>query len=393
MFFPETGLYKTRDVHSRAPPSAGAHAHYPLRLFTTMMLAHLTGNALFVHLYRLNLVPLYVCLPALVWVLHDYFVTLEDENHQRPGIGRVMFFLIRYYTIFLVIFDVVQIHSFTIPGVPSLDLCVATDATTRLAGALSLWAVEIIMQIRIYILYNRSKRVALINGVLFFISIAGFFTIMIINAVARRTMIANAVHLPLPGCPAINGHSQWALWIPGMHFMYSHFANQPIHLLHTAMLFEFVLFGFAIHKSVVSTAARMKLNQRTTLTGILLHENILYFLVVACLLVFNNLMALGATKIPWFGFGPFHAALGITTGRMMIHLQKFAVEELEVDPDKLSVPEIRFIGSPVAFGAPAPRPSRDSSDLSHDIENTAGAESIHEYPLMLYSDEFQEAVP
>ena len=67
----------------------------------------------------------------------------------------------------------------------------------------------------------------------------------------------------------------------------------------------------------------------------------------------------------------------------MIHLQKFAVEELEVDPDKLSVPEIRFIGSPVAFGAPAPRPSRDSSDLSHDIENTAGAESIHEYPLMV----------
>lgn len=333
-----------------------------------MMLAHLTGNALFVHLYRLNLVPLYVCLPALVWVLHDYFVTLEDEvtyiwNHQRPGIGRVMFFLIRYYTIFLVIFDVVQIHSFTIPGVPSLDLCVATDATTRLAGALSLWAVEIIMQIRIYILYNRSKRVALINGILFFISIAGFFTIMIINAVARRSMIANAVHLPLPGCPAINGHSQWALWIP-------------------AMLFEFVLFGFAIHKSVVSTAARMKLNQRTTLTGILLHENILYFLVVACLLVFNNLMALGATKIPWFGFGPFHAALGITTGRMMIHLQKFAIEKLEVDPDKLSVPEIRFIGSPVAFVAPAPRPSRDSSDMSHDIENTAGAESIHECPLM-----------
>ncbi|KAF8879312.1 hypothetical protein CPB84DRAFT_1688016, partial [Gymnopilus junonius] len=264
---------------------------------------------------------------------------------------------VRYYTIFLVIFDVVQIHGFTIPGMR------ATDATTRLAGALSLWAVEIVMQIRIYILYNRSKRVALINGLLFFISIAGFFCIMIINAVARRRMIASTVSLPLPGCPAINGNSQWALWIP-------------------AMLFEFVLFGFAIYKSVVSTAARMKLNQRTSLTGILLMK-IFRTSFVACLLVFNNLMSLGATKIPWFGFGPFHAALGITTGRMMIHLQKFAANELEMDPAKMSVPDIQFIGTPVAFVGPAARPSRDSSDMSHDVENIAGAELLHEWPSIV----------
>lgn len=67
----------------------------------------------------------------------------------------------------------------------------------------------------------------------------------------------------------------------------------------------------------------------------------------------------------------------------MIHLQKFAASELEVDPDKISVPDIQFIGTPVALVGLAPRRSRDSSDVSHDIENTAGAESIHEWPLIV----------
>jgi len=336
------------------------------------MTEHITGDDLFIRLYKLNLIPLYVVLPSLVWVLHDYFVTLEDEvtyiwRHQKPGFGRFMFFWIRYYTIFLVVFDVLQIHGFAIPGVPSLDLCLATDPTTRMLGAISLWSVEIIMQLRIYVLYNRSKRVALFNGILFIISIAAFLCIMVINAIERRALILKAVHLPLPGCPVINGNTQWALWIP-------------------AMLFEFILFGFAVFKSIVSTAARMKLNKRTTLTGILLHENILYFLVVAALLIFNNLMAIGVTNIPWFGFGPFHAALGITTSRMMIHLQKFAAKNLEGDASEMSSPEIRFVGSPVSNGG-NPRPSYDSeagSDMPYvsDIENTAGKDPIHEYPVM-----------
>lgn len=220
------------------------------------------------------------------------------------------------------------------------------------------------MQLRIYFLFNRSKKVALINGILFILSIAAFLCIMVINAIQRKTLIAHAVHLPLPGCPAINGNTQWALWIP-------------------AMLFEFVLFGFAVYKTAVSTAARMKLNERTSLTGILLHENILYFLVVAGLLILNNLMANGATGIPWFGFGPFHAALGVTTGRMMIHLQKFAAMNLEGDTSEMSIPEIRFVGTPAFDGAHL-RTSYDSgtsSELSHDIENTAGT-SIHEYPMV-----------
>jgi hypothetical protein len=195
-------------------------------------------------------------------------------------------------------------------GVPSDFLCVLIDPITRLAGAISLWSIEVIMQIRIYALYNRSKKVAFANGILFIISIGIFLWIMIVNTNRRQAMIAEAVHLPLPGCPVINGGTQWALWIP-------------------ATVFELVLFVLALYKGAVSIAARVKLNNRMSLTTFLIQDNVLYFLGVSCLLIFNNLMAVGATRIPWFGFGPFHAALGIMTARMMIHLRKFSVDTLD----------------------------------------------------------------
>ena len=84
-----------------------------------------------------------------------FFVRCLSFKYQLP----LTYFQIRYYTILLLICDVLQIHSFTIKGVPNKELCVIVDPLTRLAGAISLWAVEIIMQLRIYALYDCSKKV------------------------------------------------------------------------------------------------------------------------------------------------------------------------------------------------------------------------------------------
>ncbi len=37
--------------------------------------------------------------------------------------------------------------------------CIAVDPSSRVAGAISLWLVEIIMQMRVYALFNRNKKV------------------------------------------------------------------------------------------------------------------------------------------------------------------------------------------------------------------------------------------
>ncbi|KAF9466256.1 hypothetical protein BDZ94DRAFT_1319532 [Collybia nuda] len=261
----------------------------------------------FVKLYKGSLVPLYGCLPGLTWILHDYFITLEDEVRyiwsQKPSLGKFMFLWIRYYSIALLIFDVTQIHLFTRPGITSETVCVAMDSIIRIVGAISLWSVEIIMQLRIYALFKSSKKVAFINFVLFLGSIAGFLWVLIFNAVRRKAIIKDAVRLPLPGCPSIHVGIEWIQWIP-------------------ATVFEAVLFCWALYKTGETAAIRARVGDRVSLYSLLLRDNIFYFFAVTCLLIFNNLMVVGSTGIPWFSYSPFHAAIGILTTRMLLNLSK-----------------------------------------------------------------------
>jgi len=111
-------------------------------------------------------------------------LTVEDEvRYLWPSswnFGKIMVFFVRYYTITVTVFDVAQIHSFA-TFQPSPTTCVAMDSTIRVVGVLSLWAVEIVMQLRIYALYRCSKKVALVNGILFLVSIVGFLYILILK--------------------------------------------------------------------------------------------------------------------------------------------------------------------------------------------------------------------
>ncbi|KAJ7257755.1 hypothetical protein C8J57DRAFT_1342714 [Mycena rebaudengoi] len=257
-----------------------------------------------------SLIPLHVVLAGLTWILDDYFVTLEDEIRyiwpQRRSFSKFMFFWIRYYSIFLLIFDVVQIHVFARPGVKSNNLCLVIDPITRALGAILLWSVEIVMQLRIYALYGCSKRIAFINLSLFAGSIVGFMWILMFNHSRRAAVIASVVRLPLPGCPTVHEGIEWALWVP-------------------ATIYEGILFAFALLKTFKSTVQILRSKSPFSLYSLLLRDNIAYFFGIAALLIFNNLMVVSLTHIPWFSYGPFHAAVGIMTTRMLIHLRKATV--------------------------------------------------------------------
>ncbi|KIY68933.1 hypothetical protein CYLTODRAFT_421165 [Cylindrobasidium torrendii FP15055 ss-10] len=275
-------------------------------------------QAKFAALYKGSLIPLHACLVGLTWIVHDYLITLEDEIRyvwpQKRSFSKIIFLWIRYYSIALLIFDVTQIHVFSIPGITSDNLCVAMDSIIRVVGAISLWSVEIVLQLRIYALYNTSRTVAAINGILFLGSIAGFFWVLVFNAQRRHAVIADAIHLPLPGCPSLHSGIEWVQWVP-------------------ATAFEGVLFMFALAKTSMSTAHRVRRKKKVSLLELLIRDNVLYFLGISILLVFNNLMVVGITKIPWFSYSPFHAAIGVLTTRMMLNLRKAAAVEYIVGTD------------------------------------------------------------
>ena len=115
-------------------------------------------------------------------------------------------------------------------------------------------------------LFLHQAQVALFNAICFTLSIAGFFAILTINAIRRPAAIAQAIRLPLPGCPTIHTGIEWAQWVP-------------------AKAFEFVLFAFVVRKSLTRALSIPKQEMRkigwgTSLYSILIRDNMFYFLAL-----------------------------------------------------------------------------------------------------------------
>jgi len=193
-------------------------------------------------------------------------------------------------------------------------------------------------------------------------------------------MIASAIHLPLPGCPTINGGLQWTLWIP-------------------PSVFEIILFAFALQKAIASSTARIKLNGRFSLTVVLLGDHVIYFIGITILLILNNLMAVSATHVPWFSMAPFHGLLGIATSRIMITFYKFAdttslagQTEQENSAPLDFLRSIRSIRSPrqSAGDAPFTNPANNFSDSEDYLEDESiGEETSPATPMLRSANDLE----
>ncbi|KAF8066776.1 hypothetical protein FPV67DRAFT_1582357 [Lyophyllum atratum] len=271
-------------------------------------------SAEFVKLYQAGLIPLHACLVGLTWIFHDYFITLEDEIRyiwsMKGCTAKYMFLWIRYYSLALLVFDVTQIHLFSRPGITSNVVCVAMDPITRMAGAIALWSIEVIMQLRVYALYGSSRKIAFLNATLFLCSITGFCWVLVYNTRLRSALIRDTVRLPLPGCPTLHSGLEWLQWVP-------------------ATAFEGLLFGFALFKTLRSTASRALNGVKISLYSLVLRDNLSYFFTIGVLLICNNLMVVGVTHIPWFSYSPFHAAMGILTTRMLLNIHRAIAADLD----------------------------------------------------------------
>ncbi|KAI4524907.1 hypothetical protein K525DRAFT_360688 [Schizophyllum commune Loenen D] len=252
--------------------------------------------AAYARLYEGNLIPMYATVVGLAWVYYDWALTIDDEVRyvwpQKMNVGKAIYLWIQWLA---------RIH----PAMTNPMLCIIMDPVDRLSGAVLLWSVEIIMQLRIYAIYERSAKVAYVNILLFLISIAGFFYVLITNVLLREDAIKHVLDLPLMGCPAIQTATEWAQWLP-------------------ATIFEGILFGFVLYRSFRINFRNLRAGRGVSLYEVIIKDQIRYWVGISTLLVLCNLMVVGTTKIPWFGFGPFHAGLGVSTTRMLLNIREAA---------------------------------------------------------------------
>jgi len=97
---------------------------------------------------------------------------------------------------------------------------------------------------------------------------------------------------PPPPCPPLSQDSRRAQWIPGVYPQPRCYKFWLKHKLPTswfpATIFEFILFGMAVYKAIVSSSAKVHINGRRSLTAILLSENIVYFFLQVFYITLTN---------------------------------------------------------------------------------------------------------
>jgi len=213
-----------------------------------------------------------VTVSATTLVLYDHMITLDQEVNlvwrARWSVGKILFIIIRYENLFIFPFQTLAMF---IPA-PTEQFCVAWVRWEWCIGLTTSLLAEIVLQLRIYAMYGRSKKIALLLITGFSLSVVA--TLIILIKLFLSDQVMNAL---IPGvrplfCTLNVPPFWWSFWIP-------------------TITFELLLFGLALYKGYESLCSQASIgwSGKTTL-DILIQDSIFYFLVVFSVYVINLIL-------------------------------------------------------------------------------------------------------
>ncbi|KDQ58852.1 hypothetical protein JAAARDRAFT_33603 [Jaapia argillacea MUCL 33604] len=228
--------------------------------------AGLVQNLHFIRLFRLS---------GTILTIYDHLILFDHEVEfiwKRPGIiAKIFFFLTRYCG------DAIVVCWYTSSlSNKSLNSQVSGYFLFRMqiwVTNIPVWVVQVIMQFRVYALYNRAKWVLVLTFTCFIIELATVVAFLVSCQNIQMTLIqlgiwSNCVVTQMPA----DAVGPWL----------------------SAMAFEGILFFLVLYKTVVNL---LRLNYpwtRNGVTEVLLRDNIFYFFVVFSLYCL--------TVIAWYTF-------------------------------------------------------------------------------------------
>jgi len=240
-------------------------------------------------------------------ILFDHIITIDQEVkliwHTRWSLGKLLFVIARYYNLFAVAF---QIGVMFFPG-PTEQLCVTWIRWQWCTGLFVSLLAEVILQLRIYAMYGRSKKIMILLVTSFFLSCVGSIIIL-----TEELLGDQVVSTPLPGLPFLQCLTEalpsfwWTFWLP-------------------TLAFELLLFGLALYKGFESIRAQSSMGGwslgKNTL-DILVQDSIFYFLVVFSTYLANFLFwTIGGVKLISVILGFTVAMPSVMAQRLLLNIR------------------------------------------------------------------------
>ncbi|KAG8901061.1 hypothetical protein FRB99_005583 [Tulasnella sp. 403] len=227
----------------------------------------------------------------------------EEINYiwlRKRSFSKFLYFVTRYFGLSLLAFEMMsETRGWAI------EFCESYYYVVGIATTLLLYIVEIGMQFRVYALYDCSKKILVVNAVLFLTEVIAISTMLGLDLYLRARPIATPDfndQLPLTGC--------WNLERP--HFT---FVNWII-----ALAYELYLFVLICYK------AYGKYSQYGTFIGIfklMFRDAVAWFVFIAGLICWNAFSWFGGSRGNVFLGLPFlHAGAAIGGSRLLLNIGK-----------------------------------------------------------------------
>ncbi|KZW03524.1 hypothetical protein EXIGLDRAFT_721739, partial [Exidia glandulosa HHB12029] len=257
---------------------------------------------------------------GIAWTLYDHALTLGDEVNyvwtKPPGWGTLLFFLIRYFGLASQLSRFVQdVQSYTTVtaiakiGHISPGLRPGPVNWVVLCQFALFYLVEIALQMRIYAIYMRSRRLALFNAALFTAEIGTMLYLWWLSGCRTETMNdawGSYRSRPVTACAETSGFPWY--WVP-------------------AAVFEIWLASLAVYK-VIQRIPRETF--KSDILSVVLKDSVLYFCMITVVLCIHLISS--SIEPLYFQLGIHFVSAGLTVGgsRLILHLRRTYYRRLDV---------------------------------------------------------------
>ncbi|KIK22136.1 hypothetical protein PISMIDRAFT_680676 [Pisolithus microcarpus 441] len=246
-------------------------------------------------------------LVSSVVMVYDYLISVDQEVEQiwrRPKTTTTILYLIlRYFGTLCGVFNAAVFFSDV-----SKEFCNTFMIVQGWPACFLVWLVQIILQLRLYALYNRSRKVLIFMGSGFLVEIMAMTAILVVANLTSGTSSE-----PIPGVKICTNedtsNSFYVFWLP-------------------ILCFEFLLCSLAVRAGIQRSRddiSFIPLSNRVFLLDVLVKGNVGYFLVIFFVGVVNAVMW-GALSPEWVevpeGFP--HAVAVIAGCRLILHIRNAA---------------------------------------------------------------------
>ncbi|KDQ58917.1 hypothetical protein JAAARDRAFT_33636 [Jaapia argillacea MUCL 33604] len=247
---------------------------------------------------------------ATAAALYDHLITFSDEVEliwkQRWSIAKVLFFVTRYCGNAVIIAVLISL----LVDIPSDSVCKAAAEFQNWAATIPAWVVQVIMQFRLFALYDRSMWIATL--------MATSFTLQIIAVIVITTSDLHGFEVISQSFPGFT----FCLITKLPRFSYAGWA--------CIMAFETLLFSLALYKTIIRLCRTDKWWKGGNVSDVLLRDNILYYFAAFTTYTLVTI-ALFALPPMWIEvFGSYTGTITCTLGsRLVLNIRKASYRHQE----------------------------------------------------------------